>query len=400
MFEQILQQSYLVIEFLIVNSIYAVLLACVVVLTKLIYPKLPKRIEYGLWCVVLLRLILPNDLSFEYAISSFVNNWLISNEQFQIFAESHKVSTVGDIMLGEIAPGGKFVDGNLLVSTSHIEPLQIFFHAIPEMLIEIMYFSWLGIVALVLLRYLFLRVKLLRMLNRSQPIVDYTVVSCANRWRLNFWIKGQVHVIAEDQYLSPFTFFFKAPIIFIPRKIITSKNEPLIESIIAHEMAHVKRYDSLWLVIQNLIQILYFFNPLVWIAVRRLSQLRENLCDEMVLSVNQLKPADYGDSLLKVLRFNVSGEIQSGLLNAFLGSKKQIKQRVKAIGSFKPFQSRPTLELFCVFIFAILFLPFAHQPTSEIVVNPTEIISKQNEDSPFPENVEKYIQLAKKSSND
>ena len=93
------------------------------------------------------------------------------------------------------------------------------------------------------------------MINKSHPVVEYGTVKCANRWRLNFWIKERVILIAANKFLSPFTFSFVNPIIFIPKKILETKNEPLIESIIAHEMAHIKRQDSLWLVLQNFIQI-------------------------------------------------------------------------------------------------------------------------------------------------
>ncbi|MCW8998056.1 MAG: M56 family metallopeptidase, partial [Kangiellaceae bacterium] len=277
MSDLILKQSSNLIEFLLLNSIYALLLAVLVLAIKFVFSifsdtGLSKRVEYGLWCVVLLRLILPSELSFDYAISGAVKEWLLNPSQNHFLSEF-------------IAKASG--------SASAVQPAK------PYQLTssDIVYCFWLVIVGLVLMRYMLLRFKLLGMINRSQPIVEYPLVALANRWRLNFWIKRPVHVIAEDKYLSPFTFFFKSPIIFIPRKILATENEELIESIIAHEMAHVKRQDSLWLLIQNVIQIIYFFNPLVWLVVRRLSGLRENICDDMVLSAKQIEPEVYGNSL-------------------------------------------------------------------------------------------------------
>ena len=286
--EQLISQIILIgspiIEFLIVNSVYSFVLAGVVLAIKLLYPKLPQSIEYGLWCVVLVRLILPNNLSFDYAVINLINPLaqpIAQSEIIMFIQTSQFLSLFSDVNLSGIS------------------------------LYSYIFTVWTVVVSLVLVRYLGLRLKLIKMLNNSHPIVEYWPVKCANRWRLNFWIKRRVIIIAADKFLSPFTFSFTNPVIFIPRDILETKNETLIESIIAHEMAHIKRQDPLWLVLQNLIQIIYFFNPLVWLIVRQLSCLRENLCDEMVLSANKIKPEDYGKSLLQVLRFNISGDSKS-----------------------------------------------------------------------------------------
>ena len=368
MLDQVLQQSNSWMTFLITNTFYALLLAGFVVFLKLLYPKLPKRVEYGLWCIVLIRLIIPLDLSFNYAIPGMVRGWLFSLDATQELS-------------------GFFSSSSGLRGINQQTSEQ----SIP--LVDTVYVIWLGIVALVFSSYLVLRFKLLQMLSRSHPIVEYPIIACVNRWRLNFWIKGPVHVIALDKYVSPFTFFFKAPIIFIPRRILESNNDTLIESIIAHEMAHVKRLDSLWLVLQNFIQILYFFNPLVWVVVRRMSALRESLCDEMVLSAKQVNPAEYGESLLKVLRFNISGEIQAGLSNAFLGYKGQIKRRVADIGNYSFSPSRPKLEICWVFAFAVFFLPFTHQVAEQQEVPSEKVIWKKDDNSPFPKYIEEQVRL-------
>ena len=81
---QIIQMSSPVIEFLIINSFYSAVLASIVLLIRLIYPKLPKSIEYGFWCVVLVRLILPNNLSFDYAILNLIESALEATGQSQL----------------------------------------------------------------------------------------------------------------------------------------------------------------------------------------------------------------------------------------------------------------------------------------------------------------------------
>jgi len=365
---QIIQLSYPVIEFLIINSFYSAVLASIVLLIKLIYPKLPKSIEYGFWCVVLIRLILPNNLSFDYAIINLIESALEATGQSALVNLQNNSDALSSIIPNQ--------ESNLSF-------------------LNYVFISWSIIVSLVLLRYLSLRLNLIKMLNKSQPVVDYWPLRCANRWRLNFWIKGRVIIIAADKFLSPFTFSFANPVIFIPRKILETKNEPLIESIIAHEMAHIKRQDSLWLALQNIIQILYFFNPLVWFIVRQLSSLRENICDDMVLSVDKVKPEDYGNSLLQVLRFNISGDSQSLLPTRFLGHKDQIKKRIASIGNYT-LSSNNTFIHFClVSAFALFLLPIANQKIkqAETIESQESLVSLAEDNSPFPKHVKDKIKL-------
>jgi len=361
---QIIQISSPVVEFLVINSVYSFILACIVLSIKLLYPRLPQSIEYGLWCVVLVRLVLPNNLSFDYAIINLVNPLA------QPIAKSQIISFIQDSQFLNL-----FSDINLAGFS----------------LYNYFFFSWILVVGLVLLRYLNLRLRLVKMLNNSHPVVEYWPVRCANRWRLNFWIKGRVIIIAADKFLSPFTFSYTSPIIFIPRKILETKNEALTESIIAHEMAHIKRRDSLWLVIQNFIQIIYFFNPLVWLIVRQLSSLREKLCDEMVLSANKIKPEEYGKSLLQVLRFNISGDPKSLLLTNFLGHKDQIRKRVAAIASYSFSTNKPFFHTGLIIAFAIFLLPFASDKRAEI--KHKELVLKKIDNSPFPDHIKDKIKL-------
>lgn len=360
--EHLIPTSHSVIEFLMINSFYSLLLAVIVILLKLVYPKLPKSIEYGFWCVVLLRLILPNDLSFDYALINIIKSLFITSNSPELFTSQ----ILSNIFNHDSA--------NLKLNNT-------------------LFYGWLLIVCFISARYLSLRINLIKMLNRSHPVVEYWPVRCANRWRLSFWIKHRVIIIAADKFLSPFTFSFVNPVIFIPRKILETKNEPLIESIIAHEMAHIKRQDSLWLALQNVIQILYFFNPLVWLVVRQLSSLRESLCDDMVLSVDKVKPEDYGNSLLQVLRFNISGDNHSLLPAKFLGHKNQIKNRISAIGNYTLSQHHPYLRICLVLTFALFLLPISDNKQADSKQLTNKEKSYKIDTSPFPKSVKDDIKL-------
>jgi beta-lactamase regulating signal transducer with metallopeptidase domain len=69
--------------------------------------------------------------------------------------------------------------------------------------------------------------------------------------------------------------------------------------ILAHELAHITRWDSRIEVLVSLVRSLYWFNPLVWLAARSLRIERERDCDDAVLNAGA-RPSDYALFLLDV----------------------------------------------------------------------------------------------------
>jgi beta-lactamase regulating signal transducer with metallopeptidase domain len=71
--------------------------------------------------------------------------------------------------------------------------------------------------------------------------------------------------------------------------------------VLAHELAHVRRGDWAVQIVASLVQCVYWFNPLVWIACRRLRLESERACDDAVLGAGVAGP-DYAAHLLDVAR--------------------------------------------------------------------------------------------------
>jgi beta-lactamase regulating signal transducer with metallopeptidase domain len=92
-------------------------------------------------------------------------------------------------------------------------------------------------------------------------------------------------------------------------------------------MAHVARFDALWLALQHILQAVYFFHPLVWISGAKLNEERERLCDATVVSAGRLTARNYVGGLLNVLRLDLQG-VEAPTMTA---EKRRIGVRIQNI---------------------------------------------------------------------
>ena len=73
------------------------------------------------------------------------------------------------------------------------------------------------------------------------------------------------------------------PMILLPIWLGTEMDPEQVLVILAHEMAHIRRFDLFVILLQRLMETALFFHPVVWYVSRQLSFERENCCDDLVV---------------------------------------------------------------------------------------------------------------------
>lgn len=110
---------------------------------------------------------------------------------------------------------------------------------------------------------------------------------------------------------------FIRPVVLIPVGWLTQFTPEILEAVIAHELAHIRRWD-LWVnLVQRVIETLLFYHPAVWWLSRRIRLEREMCCDE--IAVGCLDRAAYARSLESVAKLSQGNPI---LATSILGGKK------------------------------------------------------------------------------
>ncbi len=101
--------------------------------------------------------------------------------------------------------------------------------------------------------------------------------------RKRMGIRGPIRLRIGEEGTAPVVCGLINPVIVVPRNLAPTLGSRHLRDVLFHELAHVKRYD-LWVnLAQNVLQVLYFYNPLLLVVNAVIRRLREEAADETVL---------------------------------------------------------------------------------------------------------------------
>ena len=140
-------------------------------------------------------------------------------------------------------------------------------------------------------------------------------------------IQKDVQVFLSLHVKEPITFGHFKPIILLPISLITGFDTAAVETILLHELAHIKRHDYLVNLGQSIIEIILFYHPLVWWLSKDIRELREHCCDDLVLSLSDNR-ATYVETLT-ALQWRKVGGVTNRLSLSASGGDAGFTRRIK-----------------------------------------------------------------------
>jgi beta-lactamase regulating signal transducer with metallopeptidase domain len=177
-----------------------------------------------------------------------------------------------------------------------------------------------------------------RMRRRATPITTgvaaAAIAKVAKTWRL----RGVPIVAQAERIVVPTVIGLLRPMILVPASALTALTASELELILAHELAHVRRFDMWVNLLQRLGEVVLFFNPAMWYLSRRISALREYCCDDVVCRRSELEaggvPVAYASALLRVVELaqpaRLSG-VNMATLAADGDSPSELRRRVASL---------------------------------------------------------------------
>jgi len=148
------------------------------------------------------------------------------------------------------------------------------------------------------------------------------------RWLVKLGFKRRIHLLKTERRRMPMTWGVVRPKVLLPEEAEQWPAERR-SVVLLHELAHAQRGDYLTHLIARLICALYWFNPLVWLAARRMVTERERACDDIVLR-HGAEPADYAEQVLEISAGLASGWL-AGSAGVAMARPSNLESRLRAI---------------------------------------------------------------------
>lgn len=288
-------------------SVTAAYLVAAILILRFFLKKAPRWITCSLWGLVALRLICP--FSFESIFSLIPSKDFLPKETVNAFSSftptvsqaieyAAKNPVKYDLVIDK-SGGIVFSEFSAPDNVQFLNPLLIF----------TIIFSVIWVVGIIgMLTY---------------ALISY--IRLHGKVRESLATEGNIYIC--DNIDTPFILGIFRPRVYLPSKM----NEADREYVIAHEKAHMKRFDHLWKPLGFFILSVYWFNPVLWLAYILLCRDIEFACDEKVIkSFGKEIKKPYSNALI-----NCSAERKMISACPVAFGETGVKARIKSVLSYK-----------------------------------------------------------------
>ena len=306
-------------EILLTSS---VLILALLALRRLFRRTVSRRMQYALWLLVLVRLLVPVN------VGTLAHNVLSAAEPVQAVVEERLDTPVLYVQDGterrpaQLLPG-KESQGEPLSPPSDAAqsaPADEYYTVTPTYrtvtLSEALTYVWYAGMAGVGAWFLFTNLRFARALRKART--PYRVEGC----------RYPVYLVSALP--SPCLFGVLRPAVYLNEKALQSPDA--LRFVLAHEQTHARHLDPLWSLLRGVCLTVYWFDPLVWLAAVLSREDCELACDEGTLrALGADERTAYGKTLLTLVP--VCDKPQNPLLGAttMTSGKRSLKERITRI---------------------------------------------------------------------
>jgi len=349
-------------------SLQASVLVCLVLLVKaLLQRKLAVRWHYYLWLLLLVRLVAPWAPESRTSIFNLVP---VAQRVVAVFAPANVRGDDAVAPPALEAPADSVTAAPMAVEDIPIRAPRK--RSAPPF--EILSIVWLA-GALTLAVYASAgNIGLLAKVGRERPVTDQKILDLLEGCKAEIGVRTFLAVVQTPKVKSPALLGFVRPRLLLPEGMIETLSLEELRFVFLHEVAHIKRHDIVVNWVTAVLQVMHWFNPLIWYAFHRMRTDRELACDALALSHTQPgESQEYGRTIVNLLeRFSQPRRMPG--MAAILEDRSQLKRRITMIALFKRGSYRSSA--FAVIVLAVvgsLALTDARSDTSEKTTLPGRV---------------------------
>ncbi|MHC4073261.1 MAG: M56 family metallopeptidase [Planctomycetota bacterium] len=178
-------------------------------------------------------------------------------------------------------------------------------------------------------------ISLWRMVKRERPITDQKILDLLEDCKMQMGVETIIGIIVSDRIKSPALFGFVRPRLLLPQGMLETYGLEELRYVFIHELGHLKQRDIYLGWLMALLQVVHWFNPLMWFAFGRMRADRELACDRLAIStMGPDESPEYGRTIVSLLE----GFSQVRYLPSVAGILEdtcQMERRIKMIADYK-----------------------------------------------------------------
>ena len=351
-----------IFEIIITTSIYASVVGLIIILMKRILTnRLNPKWHFLIWTVLIIKLLVPFGPESAFSLFNAVPR---VTDQPPVTLTSEQIYRA--IMPSEFSQPQYSLTPSPGIETEG-QQWSGFISEARQVLPYIWFFGAIGLT----LWLLYTNFSLHRRLKKSRREVPESIYVILEECKQRMGINKKIEIIVQDTIATPSIFGLVTPKILITPQSLELNNKEL-SYILLHELAHYKRRDLLTNYLLLGLQIMHWFNPVIWYCFRIIRRDMEIAADDRVLSVLQRgEEKEYGKALLTVLESFSTPRFLPKLIG-MVDDKKNIKKRIHMIKTAEIFQKKRIVffltGMVCVILLSAFLLtnPLTNKSPNEI----------------------------------
>lgn len=308
--------------------------------------------RYCLWLILLLRLIIPINPESALSIFSIVPH-SFRNVFITDYSNGRNSNHIDDIVpssfYGSENTGEKNIRISQTVSENNNTPIDLTAgdfipeapsdrsldkYLQPNKSFLALFIIWSTGAVIMILLTAHQALRFLLSVRNRRFLTDHKALEILEDCKEEMGIHAYLAIVETPYIKSPSLYGFIRPKLLLPAGSIEKMGYERLKYIFKHELAHLKRRDIVinWLL--TFLQIIHWFNPLIWIAFAGIKAEREILCDLEVLSSSKNDASqEYGKTIIYLLE-NYAKPYSLPGLACILEEKEFIKRRITMIAKF------------------------------------------------------------------
>jgi beta-lactamase regulating signal transducer with metallopeptidase domain len=316
-------------QWLLRTSVQASVLVCLILAVQAVLRrKLGARWHYCLWLLLLVRLIMPGAPQSSFSVFNLMP-----------FGQGQQAAIAPEVIVPEptAAPAARMPTP--VPKPTTVAPAQPPGQPIPAQRapfrVQPVPLIWALGALLVAVYAVGQNIALSSRIARQRQVTDEGVLGLLENCKETMGVRAYLSVVETPRVKSPALLGFIRPRLLLPEGMVETLDRDELRYVFLHELAHLKRRDIAVNWLMAALQLMHWFNPLIWYAFYRMRADREIACDALVLSRTQPGESQhYGRTIVNLLEhFSVAQRLPA--VAGILEDRSQLKRRITMITRFR-----------------------------------------------------------------